>query len=424
MLCDDINALGENIQPFVTNPGTDFTRNRKLPFHEVMKFIVAMEKDTLSDELLKYFEYGEDTPTASAFCQQRAKILPEALRELLYRFNRHFVPKLFRGLRILACDGSEFRLPLNQKDKTTYMKPSPTSLIGYNALDVVALYDVLSDRYIDAIIRPFAETNEPRDICQLTDRIKDRSGYRTLIVADRGFATYNFFAHAIERGVYFLARAKDVNVEHMIGKKLKELPDEFDITVHRILTRTNSPRKWKKPENREQYRICKKNNFDFVNESNSEYEMDLRVVRFKISETSYENIVTNLQADFSPKTIKELYAMRWRIETSFRTLKYSIGATTFHSVKYEYVLQEVWARMVLYNFGSEIIKSCKVEANGRRLKYHINISEAMKICRNFLKSIIELDIRTLIEKFNLPERKNREYGRRKRSSRAFSLNYR
>ena len=142
MLCDDINAMRENIQPFVTNPETDFTRKRKLPFHEIMKLIVAMEKDTLSDELLKYFEYGKDTPTASAFCQQRAKILPEALRELLYRFNRHFVPKLFRGLQILACDGSEFRLPLNQKDKTTYMKPSPTSLIGYNALDVVALYDV------------------------------------------------------------------------------------------------------------------------------------------------------------------------------------------------------------------------------------------------------------------------------------------
>ena len=152
--------------------------------------------------------------------------------------------------------------------------------------------------------------------------------------------------------------------------------------------------------------------------------MDLRVVRFKISETSYENIVTNLQADFSPKTIKKLYAMRWRIETSFRTLKYSIGATTFHSVKYEYVLQEVWARMILYNFGSEIIKCCEVEENGTKLRYKRNISRAMKICRMFLKYIIELDIRILIKKFKLPVRKNREYGRRKRSSRAFSLNYR
>ena len=424
MLCDDIKSMEKNIQLFVKNPDKDFTRNRKLPFHQLMKFIIALEKDTISDELLKYFEYRKNIPTASSFCQQRAKILPEALQTLLYRFNKHFKTKLFRGFRILACDGSEFRLPLNQKDKTTYMKPSPTYVSGYNAIHVVALYDILSDRYTDAVISPFAKNNEPRDICLLTDRIKDNCGYKTLIIADRGFATYNFFAHAIENGVYFLARAKDANVEYMIGKKLEELPDEFDMTVHRILTRTNSARKWNKPENREQYRICKKRNFDFVNESNSEYGMDLRVVRFKISETAYENIVTNLNADFEPETIKKLYAMRWRIETSFCTLKHSIGAATFHSVKYEYVMQEVWARMLLYNFGSEIIKCCSVKEGRRRLKYKINISKAMKICRKFLKSIIEGDIRKLIEKFILPIRNNRKFKRRKRTSIAVCLNYR
>ena len=427
MLCDDIKTMGKNIQLFVKNPEKDFTRNRKLPFYKIMKFIIALEKETISDELSKYFRSEKYTPTASAFCQQRTKILPEALRELLYRFNQHFKPKLFRGFRILACDGSEFRLPLNQKDKTTYMKPSPTSLIGYNALDVVALYDVLSDKYIDAIIRPFAENNEPRDICQLTDRIKNNREYKTLILADRGFAAYNFFAHAIEKGIYFMARAKDVNTENMIGKKLGELPDQFDMTVHRILTKTKSARKWKKPENKDQYRICK-DYFDFVNESNSEYGMNLRVVRFKISETAYENIVTNLPTNFSPKTIKKLYAMRWRIETSFCTLKHSIGATTFHAVKYEYVLQEIWARMILYNFGSEIINCCRVKAKKgekkRKLKYKINVSKAMKICRKFLKSIIKGDIRKLIEKHILPVRKNRVFKRRKRTSLAISLNYR
>ena len=81
-------------------------------------------------------------------------------------------------------------------------------------------------------------------------------------------------------------------------------------------------RNWKKPENKDQYRICK-NYFDFVNESNSEYGMDLRVLRFKISETAY----------FSPATIKKLYEMRWKIETSFCTLKHTLGATTLHSKK-------------------------------------------------------------------------------------------
>ena len=80
--------------------------------------------------------------------------------------------------------------------------------------------------------------------------------------------------------------------------------------------------------------------------------------------------------------------------------------------------------MILYNFGSEIINCCEVEAVGTRLEYHLNISEAMKICRESLISIIEIDVETLVEKFKLPVRKNREYNRRKRSSRAVSLNYR
>ena len=423
MLKSDIKSTVKNIQLFVKNPEKDFTRNRKLPFQNIVEFILALEKETISNELFKYFGYEADIPTASSFCQQRAKILPETFRELLYMFNRHFEPELFRGLRILACDGSEFRLPLNKNDRTTYINPTPSAVTGYNAIHVVSLYDILSDKYTDAVVCPFAKNNEPRAICVLTDNIEDNSGYGNLIIADRGFATYNFFAHAIEKGVYFMARAKDVNTEHIIGKKFGELPDEFDMTVHRIMTRSTSERKWKKPENRDQYRICKRN-FDFVDESNSEYGMDLRLVRFKISETAYENIVTNLPADFTSVIIKELYEMRWSIETSFRTLKHTLGATTFHSKKYEYILQEVWARMVLYDFCAEIIKCTRVKNSGKRLKYKINVSQAMKIGRHFLKSLIEADIIILMEKFILPIRKKRIFKRRKRTSLAVSLNYR
>ena len=51
MLCDDIKFMEKNIQLFVKNPEKDFTRNRKLPFHQLMKFIIAFEKETISDEL-------------------------------------------------------------------------------------------------------------------------------------------------------------------------------------------------------------------------------------------------------------------------------------------------------------------------------------------------------------------------------------
>lgn len=62
------------------------------------------------------------------------------------------------------------------------------------------------------------------------------------------------------------------------------------------------------------------------------YYLSFRVVRFKLTEYSYEVLLTNLSEDeFSVVDLKELYAMRWGIETSFRDLKYSLDLSYFHS---------------------------------------------------------------------------------------------
>ena len=64
------------------------------------------------------------------------------------------------------------------------------------------------------------------------------------------------------------------------------------------------------------------------------YYLSFRVVRFKLTQDSYEVLLTNLSEDeFSVVDLKELYAMRWGIETSFRDLKYSLALSYFHSKK-------------------------------------------------------------------------------------------
>ena len=56
------------------------------------------------------------------------------------------------------------------------------------------------------------------------------------------------------------------------------------------------------------------------------YYLSFRVVRFKLTEYSYEVLLTNLSEDeFSVVDLKELYAIHWGIETSFRDLKYSLA---------------------------------------------------------------------------------------------------
>jgi len=105
-----------------------------------------------------------------------------------------------------------------------------------------------------------------------------------------------------------------------------------------------------------------------------------------VSKDTYECIITNLPQElFNAGEIKRLYAKRWGIESSFRELKYAIGLTRFHSKKLEYIIQEIWARMTLYNF-CEIILTNFVAKKGDNCKhtYQLNYTRAIRICCYFL----------------------------------------
>ena len=153
-----------------------------------------------------------------------------------------------------------------------------------------------------------------------------------IFIADRGFSSYNVFVHAIENKVDFLIRAKDLNVQRFLGVEI--LLDKLDTTVELILTRTQSKKKHKHPE----------------------------------------NIITTLsKEDFTPDDIKYCYNLRWGIETSFRDLKHTIGATNLHSKKTEFVAFELLSRLILYNFCSIVILHVPVKSKNRKYEYQVGL---------------------------------------------------
>jgi len=77
--------------------------------------------------------------------------------------------------------------------------------------------------------------------------------------------------------------------------------------------------------------------------------------------------------------------MRWGIETSFRELKYTIGLANIHSKKPSSILQEVFARLVLYNFSQMIASLVKLGAEKMR---RTNFVVAVQLCRRFLRKKI------------------------------------
>jgi hypothetical protein len=167
---------------------------------------------------------------------------------------------------------------------------------------------------------------------------------------------------------------------------------------------------------------------DYITEDHPEYQLSLRVIRLELSEGCFENIITNLpDLEFDLDDFRDLYHLRWSEETSFRDLKYPLCMKAFHSKKYDYIVQEIWARAILYNFCSEIAVNVELPEKDTKHMYQINYSEAIKICRDHLRKhdgMTVLDVEDLIAQNIEPIRPGRTFARQARFKLPMSFCYR
>lgn len=141
---------------------------------------------------------------------------------------------------------------------------------------------------------------------------------KSIYIADRRFESYNGFEHVVKSGNKYLIRVKDIESKTSITRSLGPYPEgEFDIDVFRMLTLKNTKMIQACPQ---PYKTIMTNmRFDFMSKENPWHGFNCRIVRFKITDDTYECIITNLDRDeFSADEIKDLYNKRWGIETSFR----------------------------------------------------------------------------------------------------------
>lgn len=416
-----------------TRTSHDHIRTRKLSFKTVITSILQMSGGSINHELLTYFDCAEDTPTAAAFVQQRSKILPEAFETLFHSFSEINNPhKTYRNFRILAVDGSDLHIPTNPKDVDSYFAKTNEQR-PYNLLHLNALYDVCSKVYTDTIIQKSRVSNENQALIDMVDRDKNTSS--TLILADRGYESYNALAHIQEKGWKFLFRIKDANSRGGIANGLI-LPesDEYDIYIDLHLSAGRTETHWELYKNKNQYkRISHPENFDyFVNEKGERdiykfYHLPFRILKIKLDNNAFETIITNLPMDdFSLDEIKKLYSMRWGIETSFRDLKYPLGLLHFHSKKTDLVYQEIYAHLLMYNFVALMITGQDVQCKNRKHNYKSSFSMAIHASRLFFREIISQEtVIMMLSKYLTPIRPDRKAVRRKKKDRSvMSFNYR
>ena len=430
-LNDAISQLCEVSWMFCKNPNKDFTRSRKLPFRQIISFLLTAEGGTLATEMLKHFGCSHEIASTSAFVQQRRKLNAAAFPSLFDLFVRHTDEnKLYKGLRLIAADGSEIQIPTNPDDLDSYY-PGSNGQIPYNLLHLTAMYDLLQHTYTDATLLGKKSANERGVLCKMVDRSFIKNA---LLIADRGYENYNLMAHIQEKGWFYLIRIQDIVHSRGIAAGL-DLPNsqEFDLFVDLSLTTKETNEVKLLCENKNRYKRLRTNrDFDFLPKKNRKhdptvfYRLPFRIVRFKISEDTYETVVTNLDAQkFPPQELKKLYNMRWGIETSFRELKYTVGLLHFHAKKVEYIYQEVFAKLIMYNFAELVTSPVIIQKANAKYAYKANFTVAVHVCRQFfLGNVSPPDVEALIRRHVSPIRPGRSRPRKMTVKHAVSFIYR
>lgn len=406
-----INEISSHPELCAKNPAKDFTRCRKLPVDKLLHCILGMGGNSLNKELFDFGQIHDIDVTSSAFVQQRSKLKEDVFPTILHHFNDVCNDeKTFRGYNLYAVDGSDLNIAKNPDSDTYIINKSAEN--GYNQFHINALYDLNNKTYKDCYIQPRPKINERFAALEMIKR--NHLSKKDIVIADRGYPSFNLMESLNRMEVPFVFRSKNQGMNF-----LKELPmEELDKTVTAEIRTTQTNK------DKEAFAAGKatyipgpstkgKSKKDVQWDFESPCKVTLRVVRFQLNTGNYETILTNLNRfEFSLEDIKELYRLRWGIETSFRELKYAIGLVNLHAKKEEFVIQEIYAKLIMYNFCERITNSVVInqkQTDGRKHCYQVNFTMAIHLCIRFFRHLKKLpfDLEHTIQKYILPVRPGR-----------------
>ncbi len=177
-----------------------------------------------------------------------------------------------------------------------------------------ALYDCLNHIFYDWRIDASSKKCEPEALISIINH--KNYPQNSIFTADRGYEDYNLLAYFIENSLKFAIRVKDIDTKNGMMTNIQTEGGAFDMNVTRTLTRLQTK---EIKANKDKYVfVSTTSRFDFLGPTQDFYELSFRIVRFKITNDTYETIITNLSEDeFQLEDFKELYHYRWGIIQTF-----------------------------------------------------------------------------------------------------------
>ena len=389
--------------------GKRFSRKSVLTAETVIRLLIGAEGGSLD----KILHTAGLNVTASAFSQRRTQIPLEVFRSVFENFNSSCTDgDLFRGYKLLAVDGTAVNLPRNPAAPSFVQNDGIPN--GVNQLHVTPFYDILNHTFADVVIQPEPKKDEIGALVEMLKR--NTFAQKTLIIADRGFESYNLIAHCLEKtNTDFLIRVKQSRSAMREVAKLPLCELDCNISFTITTTQTNADKTGgyiylQVPKKSRAGSKTRRGRWDFP----SPYPMKLRVCRFLLDNGEFETVATSLSPSFTLADIRELYHLRWGIETSFRDLKYTLGLVNLHGKSDAFAEQEIYASLTAFNFASRVCNEVVVrQPKNGVYAYKVNFKMAVMLCKEFLRTP-NADGETLLKeiaRYTIPIRPNRQDAR-------------
>jgi hypothetical protein len=388
----------------------DFIRTRLLPFPTLILLFINLLKGSIQDELDGFFQAIDqaDIPerrvTSSAFCRARKKLKPEAFielsRHLVAFFYKHFHPRRWRGMRLLAIDGSTLRVPRVEEIAAHFGtwnsalgEPCPLARTSQ-------LFDVLNRITVDAMIAPKNQGERTLAATHL-----DHVGAGDLLLLDRGYPCFWLFDLILSTGAHFCAR----------------LPiSGWNIVQSFLASGKAQQTRWLHPTPQAERR--------YQETDTSAKPLRVRLVRIDLPGAEEpEILITSLldNEEFPVDLFGDLYHSRWPVEEEYKRIKCRMHIENFSGKSVRSVYQDFHAKVFTGNLTAALAhpvqQEIRIQYAHRKHAYQLNGALALSRMKNtapllFLRSGLIDIVRRLHALFRimvLPVRPGRKCPRRK-----------
>jgi len=338
-----------------------FTRTRKMPFPDLMFFMLIRLKCSIPSALRRFFKDKgtKTTMTQQSLCEAREKVNVSAFKHLFteaVKTTMEHRKETWNGYRVFAIDGTKIALPddeklLNHYGGTGKNADSPTAQGS-------ALYDVLIDTLIDVAMEPLATGERVLAEGHIRALRAIPTGDKNLLIYDRGYPSFDFIKRHFSEGLCFLMRVKS----------------KFNADID---AQTKSD--------------------GYVWLEKDGERIHVRVIKFLLDSGEMEILITNItDKRLGKKAFKKLYFKRWPVETKYGVIKEKLQVENFSSLSVDGVKQEFFATMFMANLvaatafdvQSDIEKAR--EDKGNKYEYKANLNELIGILKdNFIAAVFE-----------------------------------